>query len=63
MEQPDTVTVQHMVDNVLRCWSREDTADDVASLVFLASLQASSVTGASNIIDGGRLAWRGSRAD
>lgn len=50
-----TMTATHLVP-------RMGTGEDIANLIaFLASPEASWITGATYLIDGGSLAWRGSR--
>jgi len=50
-----TMTATHLVP-------RMGTPEDIANLItFLASSEASWITGATYLIDGGSLAWRGSR--
>jgi len=50
-----TMTATHLVP-------RMGTPEDIANLItFLASTDASWITGATYLIDGGSLAWRGSR--
>lgn len=55
VELEKTMTATHLVP-------RMGTPEDIANLIaFLASTEASWVTGATYLADGGSLAWRGSR--